>query len=92
MNKKMASVRRIIKRGSQKNETLFIKHEFRNELLVVSEAISQVLDGLCVSGKECSKCFNILKLALVHVNRISHLIDGLSKACSVKPTLIRKIN
>jgi len=92
MNKKKASVGRITKVSSHDKETLFIKHEFRNELLVVNEAISQVLGGLPAGGKDCPKCFNLLKLALVHVNRISDLIDGLSKVCAVKPALIRKID
>lgn len=84
MHKKKVSPRGITKKRCSDDETLFIKHEFRNELIVVREVISQILDGLCAGNKDCSKYSNILKLALVHVDKISNLIDGLSKICTVK--------
>ena len=67
-----------------------IKHDVRNELVVVREGISQVLDGL--GAKDCGKCCNILKPALKHADRLYEIIDELFNVPTHKTKLKDKKN
>lgn len=53
----------------------FVRHELRNQLLVIHEGISQVLDGL--AGDDWNKCFEILQRALRSANKLNQLIEEL---------------
>lgn len=59
-----------------------IKHDLRNELVIVREGISQVIDGL--GAKDCGKCCDILKPALRHTDRLYAMIDELLSAPGYK--------
>lgn len=63
-----------------------MQHKLRNELIVVREGISQVLEGL--GAKDCEKCCAILVPALAHVDKIYKLLDTLFDATGC--TLERK--
>ncbi|MFQ5680460.1 MAG: hypothetical protein ACE5GG_00155 [Candidatus Omnitrophota bacterium] len=52
----------------------FVRHEIRNQLVIIREGVSQALDGL--GGKDCRKCFDtFLKPALDSTFKFNKLID-----------------
>lgn len=53
----------------------FVRHELKNQLIVIREGVSQVLDGL--GNKDCPSCFAILKPALECVDNMDALIVSL---------------
>lgn len=63
----------------------FVRHELGNQLFVVHEGISQVIDGL--GGKDCSKCNNILKPSLEYADIINKSIVNLLSISSFEPVL-----
>ncbi|MDD5772041.1 MAG: hypothetical protein PHX78_01080 [bacterium] len=53
----------------------FVRHELRNQLFVVREGISQVIDGL--GGKDCAKCAKILQPSLETAENFNKSISEL---------------
>ena len=52
-----------------------VRHDLRNQLLVVREGTSMVLDGL--GDKNCDKCFSLLRPALESADKLNKLIEEL---------------
>lgn len=53
----------------------YVRHELRNQLVVIRESISQVLDGL--GGHDCVKCMGLLRPSLECADKLNGLINTL---------------
>lgn len=61
--------------AEQEKYLSFVKHELRNQLVVMREGMSQVLDGL--GNKQCERCFSIIKPSLECADKLNDLIGEL---------------
>ncbi|MBI5873105.1 MAG: response regulator [Candidatus Omnitrophica bacterium] len=53
----------------------FVRHELRNQLGIIREGTSQIIDGL--GNKDCSRCQQILKPTLECAEKLNKLIEEL---------------